>query len=846
MANVWGEEEDLGDYGLTKLHDAAENGNLDVIKALIGVSNVKIDTEVKTIVVKQGSHIDVDDSADDSDDDDATGAKNNDIDDSADSDDDDDDDDDDEDFTFETADVDINGRDRWRLTPLYAALLGAQLPALELLLAKVPNINMTVEKSSLLHFTCAMGGLEKHIAFASKAIEILLKANCKILLSDELQRTPLHIAAMNGLTECANLLLNAVATNCDNLTTPLDLLKQTDRKGWTAVHTAVAFDRVDTLKFLLTKLTDTSTFLNIQDMHGRTSLHIARERGNAEIANILIENGCSSDVIDKRGRTADDAGMEYGFSKDGESSEKKAKTVVIYHGDYCKHLTCETIKRGAPEPPPENIQRVRVLCNEHNGLLRMSEFKNNVYFDEKPPLATEADVLRVHDFVYVQKLQRLCSRIIGPENTIAQLDPDTAVCKASFDVALRAAGGVIHAIDRVMKKEASNAFCVVRPPGHHAGPRGVVTCSNDPCGSHGFCLLNNVAIGAGYAKAVYRHSGIQRVAILDFDVHHGNGTEACLRNLVPTQLIVKKEIPAVGIMSIVTPSYKPWLDKHDPENIFFCSVHGFGKRDFGPGWFYPGSGETESFSSRGPEGTPRCYNFGIRHKDDQDALSKEWRDTWRNEVFPKLEEFQPDLILISAGFDAHRRDELNHGHVQLEEPDYEWFTQSIVRISNKCCPGRVVSVLEGGYRVHGHVVSPFGRAIAGHLRALSAPGTPNVTNELRQYEQQFEDKVDANRLQAIADKEKREELDFMRKVHEANARAAQLVASGADLKIPLKEDNNDNNNNNNDSNTGVTTSNVDVTTDDGGSSRPSRKRRRKEVDYIALEAQLKAQEKQQK
>ena len=173
MANVWGEEEDLGDYGLTKLHDAAENGNLDVIKALIGVSNVKIDTEVKTIVVKQGSHIDVDDSADDSDDDDAMSAKNNDIDDSADSDD-DDDEDEDEDFTFETADVDINGRDRWRLTPLYAALLGAQLPALELLLAKVPNINMTVEKSSLLHFTCAMGGLEKHIAFTNA----LLKSCC--------------------------------------------------------------------------------------------------------------------------------------------------------------------------------------------------------------------------------------------------------------------------------------------------------------------------------------------------------------------------------------------------------------------------------------------------------------------------------------------------------------------------------------------------------------------------------------------------------------------------------------------------------------------------------------------
>eukprot|EP00943_MAST-04B_sp_MAST-4B-sp1_P007058 g7058.t1 len=311
-------------------------------------------------------------------------------------------------------------------------------------------------------------------------------------------------------------------------------------------------------------------------------------------------------------------------------------------------------------------------------------------------------------------------------------------------------------------------------------------------------------------------------------------------NLVPTKLIVKKEIPAVGVMNIITPSYKPWLDKHDPENLFFCSVHGFGKRDFGPGWFYPGSGETGSFSARGPEGAPRCYNFGIRHKDDKDALSKEWRDTWRDEVFPKLEEFKPDLILISAGFDAHRRDELNHGHVQLEEPDYEWFTRSVVRIANKYCPGKVVSVLEGGYRVHGHVVSPFGRAVAGHVRALSAPGVPAITVALRQYEQVFENKMEESRLQAIAKKEKEEELEFIRRVQAAKAEAAKLVASGVDLKgnIPLKID---------DNGAAATTGNSDNgnsnSNEETNGNRPSRKRRRKEVDYVALEAQLKAQEK---
>ena len=90
---------------------------------------------------------------------------------------------------------------------------------------------------------------------------------------------------------------------------------------------------------------------------------------------------------------------------------------------------------------------------------------------------------------------------------------------------------------------------------------------------------------------------------------------------------MKNEIPGVGVFNIVTPSYKPWLDKHDPENIFFCSVHGYGKRDFGPGWLYPGSGITNAFSTRGDVKEYRCYNFRIKHKDDQDALSKEWRDT---------------------------------------------------------------------------------------------------------------------------------------------------------------------------------------------------------------------------
>ena len=162
--------------------------------------------------------------------------------------------------------------------------------------------------------------------------------------------------------------------------------------------------------------------------------------------------------------------------------------------------------------------------------------------------------------------------------------------------------------------------------------------------------------------------------------------------------------------------------------------HGYGKRSFAPGWFYPGSGITSAFSTRGEGSEPRCYNFGIECKDDQDASSKEWRDTWRDEVFPKLEEFNPDLIFISAGFDAHRRDEMNHGHVQIEEPDYEWFTEhmSVYQTS-------VVQVLCQFWR---RISCSWPRsftfwALSGWSSAVTIGSEPAVTKELRDYERTF-------------------------------------------------------------------------------------------------------------
>lgn len=266
-------------------------------------------------------------------------------------------------------------------------------------------------------------------------------------------------------------------------------------------------------------------------------------------------------------------------------------------------------------------------------------------------------------------------------------------------------------------------------------------------------MLNNVAIGAAYARSMYRNDGIKKVAIIDFDVHHGNGTEAVVRNLVPSIDKATIRLPfAVGQME--TPQYRPWLDETDVENVFFASAHGYGPRTLRmhdmephPGWFYPSSGRsfssqnirspasvvspstedfifTQSWARLGEESRINCckiINVGLNlpHPGDTPGMQRvRTRDAYRKNILPNLMEFNPDLIFISAGFDAHKRDEMNYGYVGMVEEDYEWVTEQLVKVANSCCNGRIVSVLEGGYRIHGGIVSPFAKSVANHVRGL--------------------------------------------------------------------------------------------------------------------------------
>jgi acetoin utilization deacetylase AcuC-like enzyme len=260
------------------------------------------------------------------------------------------------------------------------------------------------------------------------------------------------------------------------------------------------------------------------------------------------------------------------------------------------------------------------------------------------PEAGIADLARVHPRGLVERLLAAM-----PESGYAHIDADTVLCPQSGAAALRAAGAVVAAVDAVVAGDADNAFCAVRPPGHHAEP-------NRPMG---FCLFNNVAVGALRAREVHN---LARVAVVDFDVHHGNGTQARFAA--------------------------------DP-TLFYASTH--------QSPLYPGTG------GRDETGIGNIVNLPLRPM----SGSREFRLGMTREILPALDAFAPEMILISAGFDAHRADPL--AQLMLDEADYAWVTERLVEIAGRYARGRVVSTLEGGYDL-----AALGASVAAHVRALMA------------------------------------------------------------------------------------------------------------------------------
>ena len=348
----------------------------------------------------------------------------------------------------------------------------------------------------------------------------------------------------------------------------------------------------------------------------------------------------------------------------------------------------------------ENPNRLEVLIGAY-GSLKTEEFSNLRVIDSVAPCPL-ADVVRVHDWAYIKKVIELAESL--PAGVMGKLDKgDTNVTSESWSAALKASGAVIQALDLVCSETCKNAFVAVRPPGHHVSSRGAVdpNMEDDDTGSNGFCLLNNVAVGAAYAMSVHRHV-IGKVAIVDIDIHHGNGTEAIVRGLRQPKTI-QLPINVTGLSGhLEMHSYHPWLDTDDANNVFFASVHRF------DGKFYPQSGMS------GADG--HIVNAGL----ESFSTSRDFRSAFSHQVFPKLLDFAPDLIIISAGFDGHVRDRLASGEWDISEDDYYWVTEQLVAIANICSKGRIVSVLEGGYNTKAGWLSPLAQCVASHVRALSS------------------------------------------------------------------------------------------------------------------------------
>ena len=262
---------------------------------------------------------------------------------------------------------------------------------------------------------------------------------------------------------------------------------------------------------------------------------------------------------------------------------------------------------------------------------------------DQAPRATPELLTRVHPLDYVAAIERA-----SPAQGRVRIDQDTAMSPGTYEAALRAAGGAAFAVDEVMTAKVANAFVAMRPPGHHA----------ERATPMGFCFFNSAAVAARHAQAAH---GAERVAIVDFDVHHGNGTQHIF-----------------------------WDDK----SVLYASTHEMP--------LFPGTGAR---SERGEH--DQIVNAPLAAGDGGDVF----REAMESAILPRVEAFAPDLILISAGFDAHYRDPL--GNLQLTEADYAWATRALMKLADKRCGGRVVSLLEGGYDLQG-----LARSAAAHVQAL--------------------------------------------------------------------------------------------------------------------------------
>jgi len=304
-------------------------------------------------------------------------------------------------------------------------------------------------------------------------------------------------------------------------------------------------------------------------------------------------------------------------------------TLLISHPACLNHV----VPAGHPERPDRLRAVERALETE----------KFQTLAREQAPMAPLETVALAHPMEYAELI-----RDASPREGLVRIDADTAMSPGSFEAALRCVGGAVLAVDEVMSKKANNAFVATRPPGHHA----------ETARPMGFCFFNNAAIAARHAQ---KKHGIERVAIVDFDVHHGNGSQDIF-----------------------------WADK----SVMYCSTHEMP--------LYPGTG---ALGERGE------YNTVVNAPLSAGDGGERFREAMESAILPRLKGFKPQFLIISAGFDAHTRDPL--ANLNLVEADYAWVTRALMDVADDSADGRIVSLLEGGYDLEG-----LARSAAAHVDAL--------------------------------------------------------------------------------------------------------------------------------
>jgi acetoin utilization deacetylase AcuC-like enzyme len=304
-------------------------------------------------------------------------------------------------------------------------------------------------------------------------------------------------------------------------------------------------------------------------------------------------------------------------------------TALITHDDCYGHVT--------PPGHPEQVARLDAVL----GALRDMDVLRI-----KAPMAADDDLLRAHPRAHLDALHSA-----SPDSGWRSLDPDTHMSRGTLAAAYRAAGAVMRGVDLVLGGQAANAFAAVRPPGHHA----------ESATAMGFCFFGNVAVAAKYAL---EHHGLARVAIVDFDVHHGNGTQDLVE---------------------------------DDARILFCSTH--------QSPLYPGTGAADE------TGVGNVLNVPL----PEGTGGAGFRDVMSRLILPRIDQFEPELLLISAGFDAHRDDPL--AGLMLDSDDFAWITAQLCDLAARHCQGRVVSALEGGYDL-----AALGACAAAHVKVLKEKG----------------------------------------------------------------------------------------------------------------------------